>query len=47
VPTPPHSLGMTCSTLLFSNFVELKQKKEKKWHFSLFKVKIAIQGVSL
>jgi hypothetical protein len=36
----PSRQDMTCSILLFSNFV-----KEKKWHFCLFKT--VTQGVSL
>jgi hypothetical protein len=39
-PTGTNPPGRTCSALLFSDFV-----KEKKWHFSLFKM--ATQGVSL
>jgi hypothetical protein len=38
----PHN--RTCSTLLFSNFIE---EKRKKLHFCLFVIKVATQGVSL
>jgi hypothetical protein len=38
-----HPAGRTCSTLLFSDFVE----ERIKWHFCLFVIKVAIQGISL
>jgi hypothetical protein len=43
-------LGRTCSTLLFSDFVEEKgeKRKWKTWHFSFFSErKVATLGVSL
>jgi hypothetical protein len=42
-PAPP---GRTCSAILYSNFVKEK-RKQKTWHFSLFELKIATQGISL
>jgi hypothetical protein len=55
-PSPPTSqwcqpfpLGKMYPTLLFSNFVEEKREKRKckTWHFSLFEIKVATQGVAL
>jgi hypothetical protein len=45
----PSSLGRACFALLFSDFVGEKREKIrwKSWHFSLFEIKVAIQGVSL
>jgi hypothetical protein len=46
-PRPPP--GRACSALLFSNFVGGKGEKTKwkKWHFSLFEIRIVTQRVSL
>jgi tellurite resistance protein TehA-like permease len=41
--SPPCS---TCSALLFSDFVEEKGKKNKRY-FCLFEITVATQGVSL
>jgi hypothetical protein len=39
----PSPLGRTCS-----DFVEKRERiRRKKWHFSLFEIKVATQGVSL
>jgi hypothetical protein len=47
--SPTLSPSRTCSILLLSDFAEDKRKKEKnkKWHFCLFVMKVATQGVSL